>query len=234
MTINNELSKELLKNKLREELVNHLFFKQIKTVELTHDWVSIFLGQWWYPLHYFPTFLSRTIAVVPKMEMKTSIAKILFQEVGEGNPKRAHENIYIKTMTDIGFKRKDITDAVPFLVTNQLVKGYENASKDFLKGLGFLYGTEVADLAMVSGIGDAVRKVSNNKKLPWVDIHIVQEPEHVMRVNEATKPMFTKDEEASIVQSAEEMWSLWIKFFDRLNEVMSDANLQSSKGLVAS
>lgn len=232
MTINNELSKKLTENKFRKELVNHSFFKQVKNVNLTHNCVGIFLGQWWYPLHYFPTFLSRVIAVVPKMEMKTSISKILFQEVGEGNYKKAHENIYVKTMTDVGFNSQDITNAVPFLATKKLLDGYKSASKNYTTGLGFLYGTEVADLAMVSGIGEAVRKVSTNKKLPWVDIHIAQEPEHVIRVNEATKPMFTEDEEALIVKSAEEMWSLWIEFFNQLSKAMFEENLQSSKILV--
>ncbi|MEG4288205.1 iron-containing redox enzyme family protein [Microcoleus sp. C2C3] len=169
-------------------------------------------------MHYFPTFLSRTIAVMPKMEIKTAISKILFQEVGEGNPVKAHENIYIKTMTNVGFKREVVTDAVPFYATKQLINGYEEASGNYLRGLGFLYGTEVADLVMVSGIGEAVCRVTGKKKLPWVDIHVAQEPEHVEKANEATNPMFSPDEEALVVQGAEEMWNLWIAFFDRLND----------------
>jgi pyrroloquinoline quinone (PQQ) biosynthesis protein C len=228
------ISEKLLTNQLRDELLNHPFFEQIRTVELTNDKVGVFLGQWWHPLHYFPTFLSRTIAVVPKMEMKTAISKILFQELGEGNPVRAHENIYIKTMNDVGFMREVVTDSIPFSATKQLVNGYEEASGNYLRGLGFLYGTEVADLAMVSGIGEAVRRVTDKKKLPWVDIHIAQEPDHVEKVNEATEPKFSPDEEALIVQSAEEMWSLWIAFFNQLSEAIFDVSSQPSKTVVLS
>lgn len=141
----NELGKKLLKNQLRNELLTHEFFQQIRTAELTRDKVSVFLGQWWHPLHYFPTFLARTVAMAPTMEMKTAISKIIFQEVGEANSTKAHENIYIKTMTDVGFTREVVTDAVPFAATKQLLNGYEEASGDYLRGLGFLYGTEVAD-----------------------------------------------------------------------------------------
>lgn len=220
------ISEKLIENKLKDELLNHPFFKQISTVDLTKEKVSVFLGQWWHPLHYFPTFLSRTIAVAPTLEMKTAISKILFQELGEGNPVRAHEKIYIKTMTDAGFPKATITDAGPFEATRQLVNGYEQASRDYLRGLGFLYGTEVADLAMVTGLGEAVRRVTGKQKLPWIDIHVAQEPEHVEKVNEVTAPVFSKDEEDRILTSAEEMWSLWIAFFSKLEEGFNVVNLQ--------
>jgi hypothetical protein len=73
---------------------------------------------------------------------------------------------------------------------------------------------------MVSGIGNAVRRVTGAKDLPWVDIHVLQEPDHVEQVNEAIEPDFTDEEVNEIVARAEEMWSLWIAFFDRLRKVM--------------
>ncbi len=56
-----------------------------------------------------------------------------------------------------------------------------------------------------------------------VDIHVLQEPDHVEQVNEAIEPDFTPGEIDRIVASAEEMWSLWIAFFDRLRQVMFGA-----------
>jgi hypothetical protein len=100
------------------------------------------------------------------------------------------------------------------------VQRYREASGDRLGALGFVYGTEVADLAMVSGIGNAVRRVTGAQDLPWVDIHILQEPDHVEQVNEAIEPDFTAEEVNELVARAEEMWSLWIAFFDRLRAVM--------------
>lgn len=214
------IKEKLEGNLLHKKLIHHPFFKEVKTSRLTREDVGVFLGQWWHPLHYFPNFLSRTIDQVPMLEMKTAISKILYQELGEGDPERAHERIYVATMTAAGFDRDTVAAAEPFEETRLLVQRYREASAERLSALGFVYGTEVADLAMVAGIGNAVRRVSGMQDLPWVDIHILQEPDHVEQVNEAIEPDFTPHEVDRIVAGAEEMWSLWIGFFDRLRKVM--------------
>ncbi len=214
------ITERLEENPLRKELIHHPFFKEVRTADLTREQVSVFLGQWWHPLHYFPNFLSRTIDQVPVLEMKTAICKILYQELGEGDPARAHERIYVTTMEDAGFDRASVAEAAPFEETRRLVERYEEASAERLSALGFVYGTEVADLAMVAGIGNAVRRVSGLQDLPWVDIHIQQEPDHVEQANEALEAGFTPAEVETIVAGAEEMWTLWIDFFNRLRQVM--------------
>jgi pyrroloquinoline quinone (PQQ) biosynthesis protein C len=208
------ITERLEENPLRKELIHHPFFKQ----------VGVFLGQWWHPLHYFPNFLSRTIDQVPALEMKTAICKILNEELGEGNPAMAHERVYVTTMEEAGFDRATVAEAAPFEETRKLVQRYQEASAERLSALGFVYGTEVADLAMVAGIGNAVRRVSGLKDLPWVDIHVQQEPGHVEQANEALEVGFSAADFDCIVASAEEMWRLWIAFFDRLRqEVFKEA-----------
>jgi pyrroloquinoline quinone (PQQ) biosynthesis protein C len=214
------MTERLEENPLRKALIHHPFFKEVRTSDLTREQVGAFLGQWWYPLHYFPNFLSRTIDQVPVLEMKTAICKILYQELGEGDPARAHERLYISTMEEAGFDRATVAEAPPFAETRRLVQRYEEASAERLSALGFVYGTEVADLAMVAGIGNAVRRVSGLETLPWVDIHILQEPDHVDQANEALEVEFSAAEVEAIVASAEEMWTLWIAFFNRLRQVM--------------
>ena len=214
------MTEKLEENPLRKKLIHHQFFKDVKNSEISREQVGIFLGQWWHPLHYFPNFLGRTIDVVPAPEMKTAICKILNQELGEGNPAMAHERLYITTMEEAGFDRATVAEAAPFAETQKLVQLYHDASAERLSALGAVYGTEVADLAMVAGIGNAVRKVSGLKDLPWVDIHIQQEPDHVEQANEALETGFSETEVATIVDSAEEMWRRWIAFFDRLRAVM--------------
>jgi hypothetical protein len=215
------ITERLEQNPLRKGLIHHPFFKEVRSsAEIDREKVGIFLGQWWHPLHYFPNFLSRTIDQLSMLEMKTAICKILYQELGEGDPARAHERIYITTMQEAGFDEATVAQAAPFEETRRLVQRYQEASGELLSALGFVYGTEVADLAMVAGIGNAVRRVSGLKDLPWVDIHILQEPDHVAQVNEAIEPDFSDEEINQIVTNAEEMWSLWTAFFDRLRKVM--------------
>ncbi|MGH9869510.1 MAG: iron-containing redox enzyme family protein [Candidatus Polarisedimenticolia bacterium] len=214
------LEQTLATHPLRERLVSHAFFDRIPQADLSRGDVATFLGQWWHPLHYFPTFLSRLISVAPRVEVRTAISSILHQELGEGDPARAHEVIYVRTMTPLGFSQAEVSGAAPLPSTARLVAAYAEASSEALTGLGFLYGTEVADLAMVSGIGTAVRRVTGATKLAWVDIHVKQEPEHVARANDTLGLDLNENDESRLLQGAELMWRHWIAFFDELEQRM--------------
>jgi hypothetical protein len=180
--------------------------------------VGVILGQWYHPLHYFPVFLSRMVSVAPTIEMQAVISRILWQELGQGDPQLAHEKIYIETMAAAGFTPEVVAGSAAFGATAALVRGYETAAGSYLSGLGFLYGTEVADLAMVSSIGRLVSNCANQRSLPWVDIHVEQEPDHVNSSTRTLLPSFSSEEQAQIISSAEEMWSLWVAFFAELKK----------------
>jgi len=140
-------------NKVRDELVTCLKELKDDCGTLPREHAVVILGQWFHPLHYFPVFLSRLISVTPNIESQTYISRILWEELGEGDPGRAHEKIYVETMTEGGFEKAQFTEAAPLAATRKLVAGYEKASSEYLSGLGFLYGTEVVDLQMVATIG---------------------------------------------------------------------------------
>jgi pyrroloquinoline quinone (PQQ) biosynthesis protein C len=201
----------------RSDLVNHRFFSHVRTSrELDRRQVARFLGQWWHPLHFFPTFLSRLVSNLRDLEMKTAVSKILWEELGEGKPESAHERIYVDTMTSVGFPVEAICDAPALPATERLVQRYGEAATGCWSGLGFLFGTEVADLAMVSGIGTSVRRVTGEKQLPWVTIHARQEPGHVESAQDALPTALSERETREVHNAAREMWSLWIAFFDTL------------------
>lgn len=185
---------------------------------LTKDQMVLVLGQWFHPLHYFPTFLSRLIAVTPQVRTQTFVSRILWEELGKGDPQSAHEKIYIETITDGGFAASDVAEAPPLSATERLVAGYEKASSDPLSGLGFLYGTEVMDLQMVSTIGDLMRRCTGKQDLPWVNIHVDQEPGHVESSESSIRPVLTAEEQTEVVRSAEEMWALWTDFFNAVKD----------------
>src|SRR6185503_10359283 len=191
----------------KNELVT--FLKDLKNEcgTLSREQVVIILGQWFHPLHYFPTFLSRLISVSPEIETQTFVSRILWEELGEGDPRRAHEKVYIETISDGGFAKEQVAGAPPLAATRKLVEGYEQASMNCLTGLGFLYGTEVVDLPMVATIGELMRRCTGKRDLPWVNIHVSQEPGHVDSANETLKPAFTDKEQREIVREAEQMWT---------------------------
>lgn len=208
-----ELLERLARNDKRRGLIEELNRLKASDGTLSIERVATILGQWFHPLHYFPVFLSRLVSVTPNVKTQAEIARILWQELGEGDYRRAHEEIYIDTMVNVGFAAEQVAKAPPLEPTEKLVAGYRQASAEFLSGLGFMYATEVADLAMVSTIGQLVRECTGQHELPWIDIHVNQEPEHVKSSTQTLLPPFTAEEQQQIVASAEEMWTLWIHFF---------------------
>lgn len=216
-----ELLERLARNDKRRGLIEEVNRLKEFGGKLSGERVAIILGQWFHPLHYFPVFLSRLISVAPDIKTQAEIARILWQELGEGDYRRAHEEIYIDTMVDAGFAAEQVAKAPPFEQTEKLVAGYRQAAASFLSGLGFMYATEVADLAMVSTIGQVVRECTGQRDLPWIDIHVNQEPEHVQSSTQTLLPPFTAEEQQQVVASAEEMWTLWIHFFQGIRQAIS-------------
>lgn len=203
-------------SKVRDELVTCLKELKDDCGTLPKELAVVILGQWFHPLHYFPVFLSRLISVTPSVESQTYISRILWEELGEGNPERAHEKIYVQTMVDGGFEKTQFTEAPPLAATRRLVHGYERASSEYLPGLGFLYGTEVVDLQMVATIGALMKRSTCLRTLPWVDIHVQQEPGHVESSTQTLDQSLDDGEQHRVVTSAEEMWTLWKDFFQSI------------------
>ena len=203
-------------SKVRDELVTCL--KELKNDcgTLPRELAVVILGQWFHPLHYFPVFLSRLISVTPNVESQTFISRILWEELGEGNPQRAHEKIYVDTMVDGGFEKTQFTEAPPLAATRKLVDGYEKASSEYASGLGFLYGTEVVDLQMVATIGALMKRSTGLRTLPWVDIHVQQEPGHVESSAQTLDQSLDHAQQHRVVTHAEEMWTLWKDFFQSI------------------
>jgi pyrroloquinoline quinone (PQQ) biosynthesis protein C len=216
-----ELLERLAHNDRRRGLIDELDRLRESVGTPSTDRVATILGQWFHPLHYFPVFLSRLVSVAPNVETQAEIARILWQELGEGDYRRAHEEIYIDTMVNVGFAAEQVAEAPPLEQTESLVAGYRQASAGFLTGLGFMYATEVADLAMVSTIGQLVRECTGQHDLPWIDIHVNQEPEHVKSSTQTLLPPFTAEEQKQILASAEQMWTLWVHFFRGIRQAIS-------------
>jgi len=212
------ISDSLSASERKNELVTFLKKLKHECGTLSTEQVVIILGQWFHPLHYFPTFLSRLISVSPQIETQTYVSRILWEELGEGDPRRSHERVYIETISDGGFAQEQVAGSPPLNATRRLVDGYAQASSKWLSGLGFLYGTEVVDLPMVATIGELMRRCTGKKDLPWVNIHVSQEPGHVDSANATLKPAFTGEEQREIVNEAEQMWTLWIDFFKDIRQ----------------
>lgn len=133
-------------------------------------------------------------------------------------PERAHEKVYIETILDGEFEQRQVDQATPYAATVDLVAGYAEAAEHGLTGLGYLHGTEVVDLPMVSAVGELMRRCTGKRNLAWVNIHVLQEPNHVESSRQALEPEWDEAEQWQIIHSAEELWRLWINFFKSIQK----------------
>jgi pyrroloquinoline quinone (PQQ) biosynthesis protein C len=223
LTNANDILVELGQHAKRAHVVNHPFLGRIKTEKFVKSQVAVIVGQYWYPIHYFTEFLPRLIAVVPNLSMRAYASKILWQELGEGDPARAHETVYIETMVEAGIDVNDVCHMPALSASNRLVEGYRRSTSDPFSAIGFLYGTEVIDLAMVSSVGAAVRNATGIRELPWVDIHVKQEPDHVSSVKQVVTVSLSESQRRKVVDEAQAVWTLWSDFYHAIQEKI-DAN----------
>src|ERR1041385_260031 len=126
------ISDSLSASERKNELVTFLKKLKHECGTLSTEQVVIILGQWFHPLHYFPTFLSRLISVSPQLETQTYVSRILWEELGEGDPRRSHEKFYIETISDGGFAQERVPGSPPLNAPRRLVDGYAQASANWL------------------------------------------------------------------------------------------------------
>jgi pyrroloquinoline quinone (PQQ) biosynthesis protein C len=216
MTTTSPFGDRLAQSPVYRAFRDHPFFAAVETADLSRAQAATVIEQWWHPLHYFPTFLARCVAVLPDIGSKSAITRILNQEVGGGFPARAHEVIYVDSMDKAGFDRSKVTQTSPYAETAALVEGYRTAADRRETALGFIFATETTDLLMVSSVGKVIERTTGVTDNEWVSIHVAQEPDHVEEANHALLANFSPGEEAAVLRAADQMWQLWIAFFDRL------------------
>ena len=86
-----------------------------------------------------------------------------------------------------------------------------------------------ATRALVSGIGRAVQAFSGVDSLPWVDIHVRQEPDHTESVENAFASGLPPQELERVASASGEMYRLWIDFFSDIDRSMNMTRGQSPR-----
>lgn len=199
-------------------VTQHPFFPFSRREPIPASGVQYFLNQYWHPIHFFPTFIASVIARTPVLAVKTALAPILDQELGLGNTQKAHETLYLETMEAAGFDAKAIQAAVPSRATLGLMELYRVGCEDWRIGLGLLFATEAIDLTIVAGLASAVRKHSRTPSLPWLDIHVQQEPDHTELSSLAVLADGISKTDREVIEIGKENGlRAWKGFFDDLH-----------------
>jgi pyrroloquinoline-quinone synthase len=203
--------------RLLERVTNHKLLNYLATDDLTQEQVECALGQYWYPIHYFPDFLALLLSKCNQLEIKTFVSKVLYQELGEGSLHKSHEVLFTKVLP--GF---DVSSMKKIGQTQCLMALFEHSSNNYIDGIGFFYATEAIDLSIVTGLSVAIKTIRKKSKLPWETIHLVQEPDHTDCVDTIFFSHLTDEEQRKVVESTHAAWIAWDQFFDGIYDSMKE------------
>lgn len=177
-------------------------------------------SQYWYPISEFPTFLGNAVGAVGDLETQNLIASILWEEVGQGRAEDSHTQIFVDTFEMAGVNPADIVDCAQTSATEHLMNVYRSSTATRAGAIGALLATEAIDLCIVEGLGTGLRQhVPGDGPLPWVDIHVEQEPGHTENSESAASDALDLAEAERIEAAAIQMWEAWADFFSAVPSV---------------
>ena len=208
------ISKELMDLKLNRKAAiqsSPLFDRQLK---FNHSELKLIFGQYWHLLTYFPDFLAKMIPILPSLEYKGSVARVLSEELGNGDTQQAHETAYFEALALLGFSEKEIKSSPMLEPTRAMMQQYRACEHDLSQALGYFVSTEFADLWIVSSLGRLMRNaLPKGTTVRWIDLHVTQEPGHVTDASNCVSYVMSSHNFDLIMGHANQCGSLWDDFF---------------------
>jgi len=206
---------ESFENETRRVFRDHSLFEQ---THLSLQQLTAVFSQYFEPLHYFPNFLSHLTALLPSLAQKTFVSQILYQELGEGIPHRAHEVAFLDCLKEMGISEDAIHHAPIFRETTELMTLYRDSSTNLELALGMLFATEVADLAIITGLHKLIKGRLGGAIPLWVKLHVEQEPDHV-QASTATLCVAIKGVDSDkVLDFARDCAQAWHRFFTAIEQ----------------
>ncbi len=185
-----------------------------RRLSLSHDELTLVFGQYWHLLTYFPDFLARLITVLPSLEDKSSVARVLSEELGNGNLEEAHEGAYFEALKLLKIDENSVRSSIPLPKTQAMMNGYYTCANQAHQALGFFLSTEFADLWIVSNLGRLMlNALPERQKIKWIDLHVTQEPGHVSDADHCLGSVIHADDQSQVLAQAHECARLWDDFF---------------------
>ena len=158
-------------------LWRHPFVERCRTGQLTLAQVRVLGAQMYKFCHQFPSFLGLALVACPNDEARIVIGENLWEELGEGDPQRAHAALFRQFTRALGLSDAQLS-AVPALPgTTELIDTYLKLSDRFgvLGILGALcYASEGIVAALYSHIQGALQQATpfDRDALMFFEVHI--------------------------------------------------------------
>ena len=194
-------------------------YKQKKASDIGRLKLSVSSG--WYCFSTFmPWFLCKQASYVSSNEIRCSIIKIAFEELGEGDVNKIHAKDFLNSISQVG-----ISDVIPQkLQSIEWLK--ENLKKDDFYILGLGLGLEIIAneniehlLICLSRDSDEYEKL---KETSFFKLHCTNEDKHI----ELSKENFSRfckdiDSKRSFLQGCDVGINFWKKFWKEVTNVSS-------------
>jgi len=189
------------------QLWRHPFVERCRAGQLTLAQVRVLGAQMYKFCHQFPSFLALALASCPQDDARIVIGENLWDELGEGDPLRAHAALFRQFTRALGLDDAQLT-AVPALPeTAALIDTYMSLSDRYgvLGILGALcYASEGIVAALYSHIQGALRQTASFDRdaLMFFEVHIHVDDGHADKLESILLPMLRAPEDELLVEQA--------------------------------
>jgi pyrroloquinoline-quinone synthase len=188
-------------------LWHHPFVERCRAGQLTLAQVRVLGAQMYKFCHQFPSFLALALAACPQDDARIVIGENLWEELGEGDPLRAHAALFRQFTRALGMDDAQLS-AVPALPeTAALISTYMNLSDRYgvLGILGALcYASEGIVAALYSHIQGALHLAASFDRdaLMFFEVHIHVDDGHADKLESILLPMLHAPQDGLVVEQA--------------------------------
>lgn len=201
-------------------LWRHPFVERCRAGELTIAQVRVLGGQMYKFCRQFPSFLALALAACPQEDARLVIGENLWEELGEGDPARAHANLFRRFTRALGLDDAQLA-AVPELPeTASLIDTYLNLSDHYgVTGtLGALcYASEGIVGALYTQIQAGLLQAAafDRDALMFFEVHIHVDDGHADKLESILLPMLhTPLDELRVERAIRVALDARCRFFD--------------------
>ena len=188
-------------------LWRHPFVERCRAGQLTLPQVRVLGVQMYRFCHQFPTFLAMALASCPQEDARIVIGENLWEELGEGDPQRAHAALFRRFTRALGIDDAQLfaTPAQP--ETSGLIDTYRAVSERFgVPGiLGVLcYASEGIVAALYSHIQGGLLQASpfDREALMFFEVHIHVDDGHADKLESVLLQMLRTPQDENLVEQA--------------------------------
>jgi pyrroloquinoline-quinone synthase len=211
-------------------LWRHPFVERCRAGQLTLGQVRVLGAQMYRFCHQFPSFLAIALAACPQEDARLVIGENLWEELGEGDPQRAHAALFRRFTRALGIDDAQLSMVPAQPETTALIDTYRHLSDRYgvLGILGALcYASEGIVGALYSHIQTGLLQASAFDKdaLMFFEVHIHVDGGHADQLEAILLPMLcTPHDESLVEQAIRTALDARCRFFDAvLREAERDA-----------